>query len=75
MVYNFIISTDLSGLVKMGNVFVNKTEGVLTYFLSSRQKRVMVSGMPSLVKLFVVCFTTNVAGNSGLSANIPFSCK
>jgi hypothetical protein len=73
--YNFIISTDLSGIKKIGNVFTNTSVGATTFFVSSRQRKITVSGMPSLVKLFVVCFTTNVAGNSSMSAVVPFSCR
>jgi hypothetical protein len=73
--YNFIVSTDLSSLKKLGDVFVNLSVGATTYFLSSRQKKIVLTGMPSLTKLYVACFTTNVAGNSGLSAIVPFSCK
>ena len=73
--YNFIVSTDLSGLKKLGDVFVNLSVGATTYLLSSRQKKIMLTGMPSLTKLYVACFTTNVAGNSNLSAIVPFSCR
>ena len=73
--YNFMVSTDLSGLKKLGDVFVNQSVGATTYFMSSRQRRVVLTGMPSLTKLYVACFTTNVAGNSNLSAIVAFSCK
>ena len=73
--YNFIVSTDLSGLKKLGDVFVNTSVGATTYFLSSRQRKIMLTGMPGLVKLYVACFTTNVAGNSSISGIVPFSCR
>ena len=73
--YNFIISTDLTGLKKVGNFYSNPTVGAQTFFGSSKQKHVIVTGLPSKVDLFIVCYATNTAGNSLLSNVLPFICK
>ncbi len=73
--YNFIISTDLTGLKKVGNFYSNPTLDAQTFFGSSKQKHVIVTGLPSKVDLFIVCYATNTAGNSLLSNVLPFICK
>ena len=75
VIFNFIISTDLSGLKKVGNFYTNPTVGAQTFFGSSTHKRIMVSGLPSKTDLFIVCYATNTAGDSLLSVVLPFSCK
>ena len=73
--FNFIISTDLSGLKKVGHFYTNPTVGAQTFFGSSTHKKITVTGLPSKTDLFIVCYATNNAGDSILSVVLPFSCK
>jgi len=73
--HNYMISTDLSELKRIGNVFVNLSPAAITYNVSVKQKTVLVRGLPSLVPLYVACYTTNTAGNSNISTLVKFSCK
>ena len=73
--YNFIISTDLTGLKKVGIFYTNTTPGAQTFTGSSKQKKIIVSGLPSKTDLFLVCYATNTAGNSILSIELPFICQ
>ncbi len=73
--YEFIISTDLSGLKKVGIFFTNTSVGAQTFTGSSKQRRITVTGLPSKTDLFIACYATNTAGVSVLSNILPFSCK
>ncbi len=73
--FNFIISTDLSGLKKVGNFYTNSIVGAQTFFGSSTHKKIAVQGLPSKTDLFIVSYATNSAGDSILSVVLPFSCK
>jgi hypothetical protein len=71
--YNFIISSNLSGLKRLGSFYVNNSVGATTFFGSSKQRKIAVTGLPSKVDLFIVCYATNTAGNSVISTVLPFS--
>jgi len=73
--FNLIIASDLSGVKKVGKMVTFTPIAGVTYFTAcTRQRKLFVTGLPTLVKLYAMCYTTNVAGDSILSKIIYFSC-
>ena len=73
--FNLIIASDLSGVKKIGKMVTFTPIAGVTYFTAcTRQRKLLLTGLPTLVKLYAMCYTTNVAGDSILSKIIYFNC-
>jgi hypothetical protein len=73
--FNLIIASDLSGVKKVGKMVTLSPIAGVTYFTAcTRKRKLLLTSLPTLVKLYAMCYTTNVAGDSILSKIIYFHC-